>query len=456
MTTAAVVGRLLCLRFPVIAGPLRLMGMLLAMMATMTTYAAAQSAPVEDFPRSGSEEEELPLPTNLETDRALQVVSSPLRWGHLSLLSVSAGGGYDSNPTLQLVPAPTSVVSFSGLAVYSIRHGNFNFDLQYRPFVLITPTTTVEDFSANSVFLQITRRLGNGWSLAVDEQLNDSPKTLSSGLVNFNLNLGGATATGSLFLSAGRNLLVNNVSTVLTKNSGGASSWTFSALQSFIRISGNGAAIHLIPTQEAESHGGGLTWSRRIGFRDTIHVEGNYAGLSSLNSTFSNVNYFIAGLGWSHAVTPTIHFSADAGPGWAISTPSGFRTTIPRQRITARGSFQVVKSFRVGEVGLSFSRSDDFSGVISDSFNNRYELRVDRRLGIRWNVNAAGSYVQQQVLRNSGVHGEVASLGTSYFLARNWSVFAQGRYLKVDRAELFGPEKSVSLGVRWSWVPEKP
>lgn len=455
MTTAAVVGRLPWLRFNLIARPLRLIGMLLVMMATMTTYAAAQSAPVEDFPRSGSEEEDLPLPTNLETDRALQVVSSPLRWGHLSLLSVSAGGGYDSNPTLQLVPAPTSVVSFSGLAVYSIRHGNFNFDLQYRPFVLITPTTTVEDFSANSVFLQITRRLGNGWTLAADEQLNDSPKSLSSGLVNFNLNLGGATATGSLFLSAGRNLLVNNVSAALTKNSGGATSWTFSALQSFIRISGNGAAAYIIPTQEVESHGGGLTWTRRLGFRDTIHMEGNYAGLTSLSSTFSDVNYFVAGLGWSHTVTPTVHFSADAGPGWALSTPSGYRTAGAR-RLTARGSFQFVKSFRVGEVGLSFSRSDDFSGLLSDSFNNRYELRIDRRLGIRWNVNAAASYVQQQMLRNSVVHGEVASLGTSYFLARNWSVFAQGRYLKVDRTELVGPEKSVSCGVRWSWVPEKP
>lgn len=462
MTPAAIVGRLMSGLFEVVVGRMCLVALFLVVMVTVTAQATGQDAPADSASNSSAESEsdmeQLPMATNLETSLPLKIVTSPLRWGRLSLLSFGTTGGYDTNPDLQVTAAPSSFVSFNGLAVYSIRHGNSNFDFQYRPFALFTGQTTIDDFSANSADLQFSHKLGRSWVFTADEQFSDSPKTQSSGEVKINLNLGGIIATVSPFLSSGRNLLLNNLGASLGKNSGGRSSWVFSANQSFIRLSSltaNGL-IHP-PPEEAETQGVDVTWSQRLGFRDTFHVSGEYKGMVTLNSIVGNVNYFTPGVGWGHVVTPTIHFSVEVGPGWSASSLSGIHSSGSVWRTTARGSAELAKEIRSGQVELSFSRSDNFSGVISDGFNNLYSLRIARRFGTRWSVNASGSYVQEHMTQDSSARGKMAQVGLGYHLARDWSVTAQGRYLDVKGTELFfAPERSLSLGLRWNWAPEKP
>jgi hypothetical protein len=115
-----------------------------------------------------------------------------------------------------------------------------------------------------------------------------------------------------------------------------------------------------------------------------------------------------------------------------------------------------VKEFSggAGAVGASFSRSNSFSGVISDSLNSRYDFSVERRVGIRWNLATSFSYVQQQ---RHGLPGTTGSLGHAqigYSLSRNWSIFTQGRYVRVVTTA--APEKILTVGVSWAWTNDKP
>jgi len=108
-------------------------------------------------------------------------------------------------------------------------------------------------------------------------------------------------------------------------------------------------------------------------------------------------------------------------------------------------------------VVLAFERSNNFSGVISDSFHNRYDLTVRRQFNARFSCSAVASYLQQQSSTARGTDGELASAEVRYFINHNWATFAQARYLSITGNErILAPEKSVYVGLRWSWTPEKP
>jgi hypothetical protein len=115
------------------------------------------------------------------------------------------------------------------------------------------------------------------------------------------------------------------------------------------------------------------------------------------------------------------------------------------------------EEFRRGGVVVSFARSNSFSGIISNSFHNRYDITAHREFSQRFHVSATGSYIQQQTLNQRNTTGELATAEARYFVARNWAVFSQVRYLSVGgNNRILGPEKSMTVGLRWSWVPEKP
>jgi hypothetical protein len=120
---------------------------------------------------------------------------------------------------------------------------------------------------------------------------------------------------------------------------------------------------------------------------------------------------------------------------------------------------EIFKQFRNGGVALSFYRNSDFSGVISNSYSNRYNLAVSRRFGTRWNAELSASYIQQQFVRRRTTTGELGFIQLSYLLSRSWSLFTSYRYFGTNSAsvndKLFGPQQIVSVGVRWAWDPER-
>jgi predicted porin len=128
-----------------------------------------------------------------------------------------------------------------------------------------------------------------------------------------------------------------------------------------------------------------------------------------------------------------------------------------RGRGTLHGSVALAEHFRRGGVVLSFARSNDFSGIVSNGFHNRYDLAIHQEITPRLRCEVSASYVQQQMSNARNTNGELATANVRYMLNQNWSFFGQVRYLHITGSEsLTGPAKSAIVGFRWSWVPEKP
>lgn len=428
---------------------------------TLITLSRAQSDSVEGTTHSDccvpSPGTEAPLPGVLEAGVHLGALMSPLHWDNLSLLSFTAYQGYDSNPQLEHLPIGSEVSSFSALVVYSLRHSSWNLDLEYRPFVWVTPKMTYKDFSGSASDFRIRRRFNPNWTLIADEHFHYSPNQQSAmegrGVA---LDFGNGIVVGEPFLSSGRNTLTNNVSANFHDQLSGQSTLNFRIDQGYTRLSSVlGSSSLDIPTREVESFGSGVSWSRLVSPRDTLRATYDYRRQVSLDPFPENASHQVASFGWSHLVTPRLTFSAAAGPAWTKSYGGGVAGS--PWRTTVHGSMQIFQRFNKGGIGLSFSRSDAFTGVISNNFSNRYNAIVERRLSTRWNLIGTASYVQQQMSVGRNTDGKLGSLESGYLMTRNWSVFAQVRYLSITGGDrLSAPQKVATAGVRWAWSPEKP
>ena len=153
-------------------------------------------------------------------------------------------------------------------------------------------------------------------------------------------------------------------------------------------------------------------------------------------------NFHTATFGWSHTLAPSLRFAVSAGPGWSNpGTQSGpWRTTV-------QGSAQLSRETRRGGIAISFVRSDVFAGVIGNGFNNHYALRIDRKLGSRFNLIATGSYLQQQFFGAQSLAGEMGSVEAVWSTSRNWSLVRTGSLLGYSRQRsLYRSAKSSDRG----------
>ena len=408
----------------------------------------------EDF----SPQETLPVDTdgsqtvmNLQTGAPLRAVLSPLHWGHLSLVSASASQGYDSNPNLLAVPQSSRLEIFSALAVYSRSFNGSTLDAQYHPFLLFSSRRSLKDLGAASFDFVTEHPLSRSWSWRASDFLRYSPNQQATvegrGFV---FDTGGGVAIGNAFLSSGRNFLENNVIGALRDQYSQQSFLDFHVNERFGRLSGPlGQSTTSVSTQEEFRTGAGVTWSNTLGMRDTVDLRYDYSIQSTIGSNAGGVRSHTLGVSWEHYLTPTLSFTSEVGPIW--STLAG-----PDQSATTRlqGALQLRKIFNTGGVAVSFSRSDNFSGLISNSVNNRYDISIERRFRTRWSLLTTASYVQQQQVGIRSSTGTLASTGIGYSFSRNWSLFVQGKYL--DVLPKSAPEKLITLGVTWSWVPDKP
>jgi hypothetical protein len=402
----------------------------------------------------------MPLPANLDTDLPLQVVASPFHLGRLSLISFSAYEGYDSNPdllqpSLQATPTGTEFSAFSGLVVYSFRSQEWTLDLQYEPSVFVSPKLIAKNWTGNGVDAQVERRLSATWSLGVGDHFAYSPNVQSSIQGNqLSANGGGGVAILTPFLSSSRSLLLNTVNSSLTHRISEQSTLVFHADQSFVRLSGvvtQGLSAP-VPDENSDSTEGGVSFSHVLGPRDSMELNYDYRAQFSSTTQEGLASFHTASVGWSHEIVPTLRFSISGGPGWSNPGVTG-----GQWRTTAQGSVEISKESRSGGVALSFNRSDVFAGVVGNNFNNHYALRIDRKFTTHLRMTAAASYIQQQFFGGNDLTGEMGSVELAWFTTRNWSVFGQARYLDTHGTFVsIAPQKVITVGVRWSWVPEKP
>lgn len=402
---------------------------------------------------------ELPPDTDLGTGLPRKVLLTPFRWGHLSLLSFSAYEGYNSNPEFQRIPLGAYVTSLSALAMYSAKFSGWQMNLQYRPFVWFSSHETFRSFAATSADIRTMRRISSQWHWTLGDHFRYSPSHGTEQESGFIIDPSGGFSIGNAFLSSGRNALINGIAATLTDHYGEHSSLTFRANQTFTHLSSSlgGITSNNLPSEQAMSFSSGATWRDQYTTSSSLSLEYTYRLQNASGTSQGDVQSHSAGIGWSHRFNRSLGMSASIGPAWSIYDKSEEQGRQGFGRTAVHGSLGVSEQFHKTIIVASVARSDSFTGVISGSFHNRFDVAVHREITRRLQCSASASYVQQQIEGERDTNGKLASAEMRYFLSRNWAVFGQVRYLKiVGNQRINQPEKSAIIGFHWSWVPDKP
>jgi len=406
----------------------------------------------EDFAPNNGEEQ--PPVTNLETGLPLTFFLTPLHLGsNLSLLSASVSEGYNSNPSFERVPLGSWITAVSGVALYSNRFAGWRVNAQYQPFIWFSSSRTIQSFAAASGDIRTLHHLNDSWIWTVADRVRYSP---SHGSEEQGLSLGGFSI-GNAFLSTGRNVFVNAASATLTRRYSQAATLTFHANQDYTSVSSYlGSGFSDFPSQSATTIAAGATWRDRLDLKDTFSLEYTFRHQTASGTSLFDVNSQIIGIGLSHKFTETFGVSATAGPAFTSYTGENGDGNGGGNRATVHGSLAVAKEFHHGGIVASFARSDSFTGIISDSFHNRFDFSIHEQVTTRFHCSAVASYVQQEVSNALSTSGELAGVEGRYFLTPNWALFGQGRYISIGGNQRnFAPEKNVIFGIRWAWAPDK-
>lgn len=439
----------------VLAVELTMLLSLEGLMHAQTGFVDASKPVDSSVQQTSSDEEPMPLPTNLETGTPLDVVLSPFRVGRLSLLSFSAFQGYDVNPMAKQVAPSTEFTALNALLVYSIRKAEWNVDFQYEPSAVISPSVTEKNIAANAVDLQAERQLNATWRLGLGDHFHYTPNVQSSIQgSNLSVNLGGGISLLIPFLTTNQSLLYNTLDGSLNHRFSSRSNVTFFAEQSFVRLS---HSINLgreteLPSSEALSFSGSLSYFHTVSPQDSFSA--NYDYRTQYSPDFpSTAQFNTASFGWSHSLAQGLRMTLSGGPG--LWKPGSGQNQL---RETVQGTFELSKQFGTrGSIGTAVSRNDFFSGAVTNTFSNDYTLRTDRRFGTRVRFTASGAYVQQHVYPGRILNATTATFEPSWNISRNWATFGQVRYIRTQGTDFsLPPQKIFTAGIRWSWVPEKP
>lgn len=403
-----------------------------------------------------------PVP-NLETGLPLRTTMSPLHWGHLSLLSFTAFEGYSSAYQFGQSQVPASgLTALQALAIYSIQRSKTSFDLQYNPYVWFTPQTTYKDFAANSVNLNTAHVFSRAWTLTLADAFRYSPQMANTLGGGYSADFASGLSNSNPFLALGEKYWTNDANINVDHQLGERSHLIFNATDDYIRISGMGNGLmpgqnpsFIGPFNEENMYGGGVTWNRQWSTKNTLLLSYNYRRQQT-PLTYANTNYHLLDVGYSRVLTPTVTFSIQGGPGFLSGqAPAAQNGTTSYRSTTAQGSVTLMKAFRYGGIAVSANRDVDYSGIISDNLNNRYDVTATRRFATRWTLSLTGSYVQQEFVGQPTTDGELGWGELNCHLSRMWSVFGGYRYFRISGpVPLFAPKNFASLGIRWAWDPE--
>jgi hypothetical protein len=407
------------------------------------------SQPDEDFEAAQG-------PVNLDTGLPLNVLLTPFHVGRLSLLSFTVYEGYNSSLESGRIPLGSWVTAISGLTAYSTQFSGWRLDLQYQPFIWISPQRTFQDFAASSLDLRKIHQINRHWRWAANERLRYAPTNSTAEERGFVAAAGGGFTIGNAFLSSGRNVFLNAAAFTLTDRYTEKSSLVFHANQDYTHLSNYlGSSSVSLPSEQAITYSAGVTWRDQFSLRNTLILK--YDFRAQVATSNENVDFHTVSIGLSHKLKPTLGVSVTFGPGWSVYGGSQNDNASSGTRTTLHGSIDLAKEFTRGGLVLSASRSDSFSGIISNSFHNRYDVTAHRQITPRLHASVTASYIQQQFSSQRDTNGELVTGEARYFVTRNWATFSQVRYLNIVGSErILAPEKSVIVGVRWAWVPEKP
>jgi hypothetical protein len=380
---------------------------------------------------------------SLQSGLPLQSRISPLRWGHLSVLSFSAMEAYEASAQ---APAGEATLA-SGLIIYSIEHSRSRLNLQYMPMAWYASGSFRNSVTAHALDLSTSRNFGRFWRVSLADQYHYSPNLTFMSSSSFNPDFANGSATRNPFFMLGRKSIVNSANLDVNRQLDGNNQLNLSLGNSFMRLGGVSDPQALgtinLPADEQLYYNAQLTWSHKFNGNGGMTLAYGFTDQQERNNN-SRLQFQTVTATYTRRLTRTVSMSVGAGPAWS------------KRNVTGQGSIGLYKSFRHGGVAADFSRDMEFVGVLGDGFHNRYDVSFQHRLWTRWAFEVGSSYVQQRL--PSSVRSSNGVMGWStltYRMTPSWSIYSTYFYLNFgSNLNIPTAREAAVLGVRWAWSPE--
>lgn len=449
--------------------------------ASGTVSATGSETATDGTSESASSDARVPPPTSLQTGQPLLSAISPLRWGHLSLLSASATGIYDGNYQLAQTSSAaqgTEIGMLQLMADFSIRKNRSALDLQYRPSLWYTNGHLNKDWYGHEILFQTSYALTPRDTLTITDHFRYTPQYNPLTAAGFSADFTNFLLAQNPFLAQGTKSLVNNFDAGIEHLIDARNHLDFQVRQDYISVTAPpitpkpqiicfpGLPFCFIkpgpvpkgPLEQRRPSLGFLgTWTHRFDDRNTLTLNYSFERDWFLGTYESNVDFQHIGAGYTRIMTPTVTISLEGGPTFYSSQPiTASGAGHVHNTVGLQGVASIFKRFLSGGVVASVARNYQFTGLYSDYFNTTFNLSVEQRFRKKFGVSIGSSYVIQQFSAAPSVHGYTTWADTDYQLARSWAVFSGVHYLHTAGAIYgYAPRTSVFGGVRWSWAPER-
>lgn len=393
-----------------------------------------------------------PVTSTLDTGQTIDTdnkVISALRVGHWSLIDFDVFYAFDSNYTFQPTePSVSNSIAARALVLYSRQNGDSGIDFQYQPYLLASQAVQQRSIYLDQLLdLHVYRNLSASWVLNVDELFRYEPNngTLIDPTVIPNFTTGDIFQTP--FLANGQKSIQNGLTALLSDTLTARDTITFHAAYEYFETANAFNTPTPPPNQLFQSEntiGGGVAWSHKLSDTQQIGLNYTYAR-QILGSPNEQQQYHSLLVSYDWRIQPTLILQLAIGPSIQVhenGTPS---------TKTVLGSANLLKSFRTSYLTLSFARDYGFTGVITDSYHNRYDASYSQEIGRRFIASAGIGYIQQVSLVVPELDGREIWGRLDWNLTDRWGLFGQlMNSAAAGPAQPYAARNFVLAGVRWS------
>jgi hypothetical protein len=431
---------------------------LAALLWAFPCAAQSQDTPTpQDNPTDSQPQEPEPFPTHsvtssLDTGSTIDTdnkIISALHVGHWSILDFDLFYAFDSNYLFQpSSPSVSNAAAARALILYSRQNGDSGIDFQYQPYLLAS-----EEGQQRSVFLDqlldlhVYHHLNAHWVVNVNELFRYEPDTgsLLDPTIIPNYTTGDIFQTP--FFADGQQSIQNDLTASFVDTLTARDTLAFHAEYEYAYVTTafnvpNPSLGQTFQTQN--TIGGGVSWNHSWRSNQQFGINYTYAR-QILGSPNQEEQYQSILFSYRQKLRPTLILELGIGPSIQVhGNGSGSNETFI-------GNAALLQSFRRAYLTLSFSRDYGYTGVITDSYHDRYDASYSQSVGRRWILSAGIGYIQQHSLVVPQLNGRDYWGRVDYNITRRWGVFAQ-----LMNSAAAGPQQPyasrnfLTAGLRWS------
>jgi len=371
-----------------------------------------------------------------------------LRWGHLSAFSVDTFYVYDTNyKNSAFNPQGESAFATRIIAFYSVGNDRLGLDVQYRPDMLVSQNNYDFEFGASLVNFHIHHPISESWTFSLLDTFTYEPDFNFLNTPTISLTSTGAFNQQSLLLN-GQTELRNVLSAGFTYRIAQHDHITFHVQDDYddLRNAPNSVESSALFYGSGNTAGGGVSWNHTIGPNHDIGVNYNY-DREVFGGSNTQAQYHTIIVTYRQKIGRSLLLQASGGPSFHV-----FSNGSASQK-TFVGTADLLKSFHNSSVALLYTRGYEFTGIITDSYHDRYDAFYSRIFQNIFGAEGGISYVQTHTTGlTQGIEGRIIFARFNYYMTHHWTLFATFQNSAFAGAsEPYIGRNFITLGARWSY-----